>query len=144
MMLTIKIIPFGSQEYINEVALRYTILREPLGLSFSEEQLESEIDEIHINAFDKNLLVGTLVLKIVSIDEIKMRQVAVLPELRGKGIGKCMVFFSEGWAKGRGYKLMSMSARKDSVPFYIGLGYRIVGDEFIEVTIPHFRMEKTL
>jgi predicted GNAT family N-acyltransferase len=37
-----------------------------------------------------------------------------------------------------------MHARKSAVGFYEKLGYKIVGDEFEEVTIPHFEMQKTL
>ena len=29
-----------------------------------------------------------------------------------------------------------------AVPFYLRLGYEIVGDQFEEVTIPHFKMKK--
>jgi predicted GNAT family N-acyltransferase len=39
---------------------------------------------------------------------------------------------------------MVMNARKTAVGFYEKLGYNAKGDEFEEVTIPHFLMEKTL
>lgn len=142
--LTVRIISFGSPEYMKEVELRLAVLREPLGLTFTEDQLEEEAEEIHINCFIGEKLAGTLLLKSVSVDEIKMRQVAVSPDIRGRGIGRYMVFYAEGWAKGRGYKLMSMHAREESIQFYIKLGYVIKGGVFTEVTIPHYRMEKTL
>jgi predicted GNAT family N-acyltransferase len=37
-----------------------------------------------------------------------------------------------------------MHARKDAIGFYEKQGYKISGDEFTEVTIPHFVMEKKL
>jgi predicted GNAT family N-acyltransferase len=37
-----------------------------------------------------------------------------------------------------------MHARKSAVGFYEKLGYEIEGDEFEEVTIPHYEMQKTL
>jgi predicted GNAT family N-acyltransferase len=37
-----------------------------------------------------------------------------------------------------------MHARKTALGFYEKLGYRVAGDEFIEVTIPHYVMEKDL
>ena len=142
--VTVRIIPFGSPEYIQEVELRLAVLREPLGLTFTEAQLEEEAEEIHINCFMGEKLAGTLLLKSISVDEIKMRQVAVNPDIRGRGIGRYMVFYAEGWAKGRGYKTMSMHAREESILFYLKLGYRITGEKFTEVTIPHFKMEKAL
>ncbi|MEJ7682070.1 MAG: GNAT family N-acetyltransferase [Segetibacter sp.] len=37
-----------------------------------------------------------------------------------------------------------MHARKSAVGFYEKLGYKIVGDEFLELNIPHYIMEKQL
>jgi predicted GNAT family N-acyltransferase len=37
-----------------------------------------------------------------------------------------------------------MNARKNALGFYDKLGYKVVGDEFLEVTLPHFTMEKEL
>jgi predicted GNAT family N-acyltransferase len=37
-----------------------------------------------------------------------------------------------------------MHARKHAVGFYEKMGYKARGNEFIEVTIPHFAMEKQL
>jgi predicted GNAT family N-acyltransferase len=37
-----------------------------------------------------------------------------------------------------------MHARNNSIGFYEKVGYKKKGDEFIEVTIPHYVMEKML
>jgi predicted GNAT family N-acyltransferase len=37
-----------------------------------------------------------------------------------------------------------MHARKTAMGFYEKLGYEKIGDEFTEVTIPHYKMEKRL
>jgi predicted GNAT family N-acyltransferase len=37
-----------------------------------------------------------------------------------------------------------MHARKHAIGFYEKMGYKVKGDEFEEVTIPHFLMEKHL
>jgi predicted GNAT family N-acyltransferase len=37
-----------------------------------------------------------------------------------------------------------MHARKTVMGFYEKLGYKVVGDEFTEVTIGHYTMEKDL
>ena len=39
---------------------------------------------------------------------------------------------------------MTMHARKTSVPFFEKLGYAVCGEEFLEITIPHYEMEKAL
>jgi predicted GNAT family N-acyltransferase len=74
----------------------------------------------------------------------KMRQVAVKPELQSMGIGSGLVRFSEEWSKQQGLLSIVMHARKEAVPFYERMGYEVRGKEFLEVGIPHFKMEKTL
>jgi len=53
-------------------------------------------------------------------------------------------FFAENIARDRGYKIVKMHARNNSIGFYEKVGYKKKGDEFIEVTIPHYVMEKML
>ncbi|MBV6510597.1 MAG: Acetyltransferase [Ignavibacteriaceae bacterium] len=142
--LIVRIIDYHSEDYVREVALRHAVLREPLGLSYTEEQLLAEEEEIHFNAFVGETLAGTLLMKIISADEIKMRQVAVWPGMQKGGIGKALVFYSEGWAKGRGFHYVTLHARDSAVPFYEKLGYTVCGPQFTEVTIPHFAMKKYL
>ena len=52
--------------------------------------------------------------------------------------------FAENLARDRGIKKIEMHARKAAVGFYEKLGYKVKGDEFEEVTIPHYVMEKAL
>jgi len=42
------------------------------------------------------------------------------------------------------FKTMILTARKTAVDFYKKVGYKVVSDEFIEITIPHYKMEKNL
>ena len=55
-----------------------------------------------------------------------------------------MMNFAENVARERGYRMMTMHARKSAIGFYEKLGYKIYGNEFVEVTIPHFEMHKKL
>jgi predicted GNAT family N-acyltransferase len=59
-------------------------------------------------------------------------------------VGRALTDFAEDWAKTNGYKLITLNARMPAVPFYSRLGYEVVGEEFIEVTIPHLAMRKEL
>jgi GNAT superfamily N-acetyltransferase len=73
-----------------------------------------------------------------------MRQVAVLPTLQGKGIGKILVQQTEQWARYNGWRTILLHARLTAVPFYEKLEYEIEGDVFEEVSVPHFKMKKKL
>jgi predicted GNAT family N-acyltransferase len=52
--------------------------------------------------------------------------------------------FAENLARDRGYKILTMHARKNAIGFYEKMGYRTKGEEFQEVTIAHYVMEKKL
>ncbi len=141
--MPLKIIDHGSVEYEQMVRLRDDILRKPLGLSFSAEELEREKNNILIAAFEEEQILGCCML----IDEppsVRLRQMAVLNSLQGKGIGRALMNFAENLSRDRGYRTITMHARKMALGFYERVGYRVIGDEFIEINIPHYVMEKQL
>jgi predicted GNAT family N-acyltransferase len=142
--MALKIIEHNSPEYDKMVALRYEILRKPLGLEFTKDELAKECNDILIGAFDDDRLLACCMLTAVSADTCRLRQMAVHNSLQGKGIGATMMNFAENVARDRGFKTLTMHARKTAVGFYEKLGYRIHGEEFEEVTIPHFEMRKKL
>ncbi len=137
-------IEFATPEYDEAVHLRYEVLRRPLGLEFTPEQLAAEYADIHLAAFDAaGRITGYLCLTpVAGGQELKMRQVAIDPAWQGKGVGTQLVAASEELARQLGFQKMILHARETAVPFYLRLGYTIVGDRFEEVTIPHFKMEK--
>ena len=126
------------------VDLRYNMLRKPLGLSFSEDELIEEQNNIHIGCFDDDKLEGCCMLVPKDSNTIQLRQMAVIFGLQGKGIGRVLMQFAENIARDRGYRKIIMHARKSATGFYEKLGYQVAGDEFQEVTIPHYIMEKEL
>lgn len=133
-----------SPAYALSVALRRAVLREPLGLEFTESQLESEATSLHLACFEGEELRGCLLLTPRIGGAVQMRQVAVDERHRGRGLGAAMVRESEAEARRRRFKRMVLHAREGAVPFYEHLGYACAGAPFEEVGIPHRAMEKTL
>jgi ribosomal protein S18 acetylase RimI-like enzyme len=142
--MALKLIDHGSPEYRQMVQLRNDILRKPLGLSFSEEELEKEKDDILIGAFEDDRLLGCCMLINTEPGSVRLRQMAVHKNLQGKGIGRALMQFAENIARDRGYRRITMHARKSATGFYEKLGYTVYGEEFEEVTLPHVVMEKKL
>ncbi len=142
--MALKIIDHGSPEYQQMIKLRDEILRRPLGLSFSPAELEKEKDNILIGAFDDEQMLGCCMLVEENPKTVRLRQMAVINDLQGKGIGRALMNFAENLARDRGYKILSMHARKNAIGFYEKMGYKVASDEFTEVTIPHYVMEKEL
>jgi GNAT superfamily N-acetyltransferase len=142
--MALKIIDHGSAEYQQMIKLRDIILRKPLGLSFTAEDLEKEKDNMLIGAFEEDRMLGCCMLVEEQPNIVRLRQMAVLNDLQGKGIGRALMNFAENLARDRGYKIIRMHARNNVVGFYEKVGYKIKGDQFIEITIPHYVMEKDL
>lgn len=144
MKFEIREIKFGTNDYKATLELRYKILREPLGLTFSQEELEPDKTDLHIGAFYDGELIGCLILAPKGPGIVRMRQVAILENRQGQGIGKKLVKFSEELLIQKGIKEIVLNARKTAIPFYLKLGYEITGEPFEEVRIPHSKMRKIL
>jgi N-acetylglutamate synthase-like GNAT family acetyltransferase len=142
--MPIKQIDHGSKEYKQMVDMRYEILRKPLHLSFDNDELEKEKDDILIGAFEEEKMLGCCLLTRQDKDCVRLRQMAVENNLQGKGIGASMMHFAENVARDAGYKKLIMHARKTAIGFYEKLGYKVAGNEFMEISIPHYIMEKRL
>ncbi|MEP6597594.1 MAG: GNAT family N-acetyltransferase [Ginsengibacter sp.] len=142
--MALKLIDHGTGEYTQMINLRYSLLRKPLGLSFDDGELEGEKNDILIGCFEDERLEGCCLLTEVAPQTLRLRQMAVVSGLQGKGLGKVLMQFAENIARDRGYKKIMMHARKTAVGFYEKLGYKPLGHEFEEVTIPHYVMEKDL
>ncbi len=144
LVMALKIIDHGTFEYRQMVKLRDDILRKPLGLGFTPEELEQEKTNMLIAAFEDEDILGCCMLVEESPGTVRLRQMAVLNDLQGKGIGRALMNFAENLARDMGYKVLAMHARKNATGFYEKMGYKIASDEFTEVTLPHYVMEKQL
>lgn len=136
--------PYGSAEYQALVALRDAVLRRPLGLAFSAEQLAAERTQRHIACHRHGELIGCLLLRDAGSGRVQMRQVAVRPDAQGMGVGRALVRHAEERAAALGYHTMTLHARESAVGFYERLGYVRFGERFFEVTLPHWRMSRKI
>ncbi len=141
---TIRLLEHGSPLYEETVVLRDEILRKPLGLTFTPEQLGAEASDYHLACYDGDQLLGCLILTPLAGDALKMRQVAVAEDAQRRGVGRAMVEFSEDFARRNGFREIVLNARETAAPFYDTLGYQRLGERFEEVTIPHWKMIKQL
>ncbi|MEO5782426.1 MAG: GNAT family N-acetyltransferase [Ginsengibacter sp.] len=142
--MPIKQIDHGTKEYHQMVELRNEILRKPLGLSFDQQELSKEAEDMLIAAFEEDTILGCCLLTRVDKNCVRLRQMAVQNNLQGKGIGAAMMNYAENVARDAGYHKVIMHARKTATAFFEKIGYKTTGKEFVEITIPHYVMEKKL
>jgi predicted GNAT family N-acyltransferase len=74
----------------------------------------------------------------------KVERVAVLPELRGTGLGRELMRAVEAHASEFGARDLVLHAQAGVIVFYEKLGWQSVGRRFFEAGIEHQRMEKRL
>lgn len=140
---TFKEITHKSPEWTDAVRLREKILREPLGSSFTDQELEEEKYHFQIAGFLDDAIIATAVL-VPEGDEMKMQRVVVMENLRSLNIGSEMMNFCESFASDKNFTVMYCHARDSAVNFYIKNGYTGIGDYFDEDGIPHLKMRKKL
>lgn len=71
-------------------------------------------------------------------------RIAVLPEWRGRGVGKAIVRVLLEQARLLHLPAVGLHAQSHAIPLYESLGFRVEGDEFLECGIPHRTMRLEL
>ena len=137
-------IAWRGRWYDEEIELRDRLLRAPLGLVFTEHDLEEEAMQWHFGMLDQSQLIACAVVVPLEEDRVKLRQMAVDETRQRGGIGSRLIQGIEQEMLRRGVAAIELHARDHAVGFYERLGYRKQGDEFMEVTIPHWKMTKPL
>ncbi len=143
-MNTFELTTPRSVLYIKMLDLRYRVLRKPLGLEFDENIHNKESKHFHLGILSDTILLGCLVLEPINAAEIKMRQVAVEPEQQSLGLGKKLVQYAETVSISKNYTLITLCARENVIPFYEKLGYTVCSETFLEIGIPHKKMQKRI
>ena len=144
MPITITTLAYGSPDYQSAVTLRRAVLRTPLGLDFSADDLAREAGDTHFGAWLDNELVGAVVMTPYASGKVKLRQMAVSPDHQGRNIGGHLLTAFEANARDHAIGEIILAARVTAQGFYARHGYHTDGDVFNEVTIPHIRMCKAL
>lgn len=133
---------YGSDAYRQECELRQRVLRTPLGMNLYDEDLTGEAAQLHFGLFDRDVLTASVIAAPISATEVKLRQMAVEPKLQGQGYGRTLLQRVEADLLTRGYGVASLHARITAVGFYAKLGFMRVGEEFLEIGLPHVKMQK--
>ncbi|MGB7347958.1 MAG: GNAT family N-acetyltransferase [Pirellulaceae bacterium] len=133
-----------SELYDQEIRLRDEILRKPLGLDFSPEQLAAEKDELRFGVIDAERLIAIVLAKPLSESVVKLRQMAVAADRQGQGVGRFLIENVEQTLAEKGFRQVELHAREVAKGFYDSMGYVTQGERFVEVGIPHFKMAKRL
>jgi predicted GNAT family N-acyltransferase len=137
-------IPYDSDDYRAALELRNKVLRLPIGRSVYDEDLEREHGEWHFGLKAGSDLVACLVIRPDGPGRVRLRQMVVAADRRGSGLGRQLVEQVEQILLARGIREVYLHARVEAEGFYARLGYRRVGEEFVELGIRHVEMTKEI
>ncbi|MEM7813190.1 MAG: GNAT family N-acetyltransferase [Planctomycetota bacterium] len=142
--LLIMEIEYGSDAYEVAFSLRDAVLRRPLGLALDAADRECDRGDRHFAAFDGETVVACLVATPLGGGVFRLRQMAVAGQLRGRGLGTLLMREVESVLRAADAVELTLHARVERVAFYERLGFKTRGPTFIEVTVPHRAMRKSL
>lgn len=135
---------YESKDYVAALKLREQVLRVPLGLTLSEQDVALEDQQLHFGMFEQEQLIACVLFRPINSDLVKLRQMTVAPEEQGNGVGRTMLEQAEAEVKKLGFNEIDMAARVTAKDFYLKLGYETAGEEFEHAGIPHIKMYKIL
>lgn len=135
---------YDSDFYRQCLKLRDRVLRQPLGLGLSDEDLLGEDSQYHYAIVLGQRVLACVILKPQDERVISLRQMAVEPEYQGQGLGQRLVRVAENHSRAAGYKQLQMDARREAEGFYKKLEYETEGDMYLKVGIEHVKMKKLL
>lgn len=124
--------------------LRNAILRRPLGLTLTAEELALDPAREHYVAVVEGKVVGSISCYLQTPTVLRIKQMAVHPAMQGNGIGAKLMQQVEQHGHASGAQHALLHARCSAQGFYEKLGYGTQGDPFMEQGIPHVAMAKPL
>jgi predicted GNAT family N-acyltransferase len=124
--------------------IRYWVFQIEQGVDPSLEFDGKDEDAEHILASLHGKSVGTARIRFLNSLTAKVERVAVLPEVRGLGIGrKIMEYIFERLTE-KQIQEVQINAQEQVRAFYLQLGFEPEGEIFEEADIPHVKMKKLL
>jgi ribosomal protein S18 acetylase RimI-like enzyme len=142
--VSFRIIQLSSLEYPEYLALREEVLRRPIGLRITEEELAMEKHYVHIAGLLNGQVCATTALVREDGNKIRMIQVAIRPDVQSRGLGSAMMSFIDDYCKQHTVTYIWCHARETAISFYAKNGYSTGGESFTKVGIAHRLMYKSL
>jgi predicted GNAT family N-acyltransferase len=126
------------------VAIRRRVFIEEQGVPEADELDGKDGERAHFLARDAHgRAIGCACLRPYGAQH-KVERVAVLPELRGTGLGRGLMAAVEAHARSVGARDLVLHAQAAVVQFYEKLGWASLGARFFEAGIEHQKMGKRL
>jgi predicted GNAT family N-acyltransferase len=138
--VTIKMVE-NQKEQEDAFSVRRTVFVDEQNVPLEEEIDAHEDEATHFVMYHERTPIGAGRFRIVA-GYGKVERICVLKEARKTGAGKAVMNEIENHARAKGIHKLKLNAQTHAIPFYAGLGYNIVSEEFLDAGIPHKTMIK--
>ena len=123
--------------------LRWTVFVEEQGVRPSEEiDAHDDLGAVHALASLDGVPCGAARFIFESPGVARLQRMAVIDEVRGRGVGRALLAFLEEEARRRGALRLTLWAQTHARRFYEKAGYLAAGPEFDDAGIAHVSMSK--
>ncbi|AIM17458.1 GNAT family N-acetyltransferase [Neobacillus sedimentimangrovi] len=140
--MTVKLVE-NQKELEDAFSIRKMVFVEEQNVPVEEEIDQFEEEAAHFVMYHEGSPIGAGRFRQVD-DYGKVERICVLKEARKLGAGKAIMNAIESYAREKGFQKLKLNAQTHAIPFYAGLGYEVVSDEFLDAGIPHKTMVKHL
>ncbi|MFK9095462.1 GNAT family N-acetyltransferase [Bacillus salipaludis] len=138
--MTVKIVE-NQKELDDAFTVRKIVFVEEQNVPLEEEIDQFEAEATHFVMYQEGAPVGAGRFRVVD-GYGKVERICVMKEARKTGAGKAIMSAIEGFADLQGLHKLKLNAQTQAIPFYAGLGYEVVSEEFLDAGIPHKTMIK--
>jgi len=135
----------GRKDVEQCLRLRWTVFVEEQGVRPSDERdAHDRGDAVHALASLGGIPCGAGRVVFPAAGVAKIERMAVVDDVRGRGVGSALLRVLEGEARRRGATTLTLWAQVRAQPFYQKAGYVVSGAVFDDGTgIPHVAMRKS-
>ncbi|QUW21693.1 GNAT family N-acetyltransferase [Sporosarcina sp. Marseille-Q4063] len=142
-MFDVKIVTTsGEREDAFSVRRKVFVEEQGVPLSLELDELDETAD--HFVVYTENTPIGAGRIRESDSGIGKVERVCILPEFRGKHLGKLIMQALEDHAASKSFEKIILNAQSYAIPFYEKIGYVITSPEFMDADIPHRTMEKII
>lgn len=140
--MTVKIVE-NQKELEDAYSVRKIVFVEEQNVPLEEEIDAYEDEAKHFVMYDEGSPIGAGRFRFVD-GYGKVERICVLNKARKTGAGKTIMNAIENYARQKDIHKLKLNAQTHAIPFYAGLGYETVSEEFMDAGIPHKTMVKEI
>ena len=123
-MIKYRFIRPKDPDFALERGLRWETLFKPMGMPPGSELCKEDENGIHLVAFEKKEIIGTILFSPQSAEVGSIIQMAVSSQKDHKGFSRQLLHHLETYLLEKGFKKMEISCSKEHEDYYLRLGFQ--------------------